>query len=139
MKKLLFLSCFLCIHLLTFSQDTLTLKKRYEVKDKNMFAKGKMDAKQYYKGYSSAGTITLVTTLFLGAGGLAPAISYSSSIPKTSLGYPDSILFKNPDYKFGYLKRAQRKRSNKVWTNFGFAFSIYAIPTTLLFIAFNQR
>ena len=73
---------------------------------------GKADAKRYYKGYTTAGTGTLVTGLFAGSiFALIPAIATSSSEPKESnLQYPKPSLMKNSKYVNGYQKEAFKNK-----------------------------
>ena len=81
---------------------------------------GKADAKRYYKGYTTAGTGTLVTGLFAGSiFALIPAIATSSSEPKESnLQYPKPSLMKNSKYVNGYQKEAFKIKKQKVWNNY---------------------
>jgi len=95
----------------------------------DMFRQGKSDAKIYYKGYKGAGTGTFLTTLFLGPiVGLVPAIATSVSTPNEDhLTFPNVALTKNPDYVTGYTQEAKRKKSRKVWGNYGIATGIIVV------------
>lgn len=95
----------------------------------DMFRQGKSDAKIYYKGYKGAGTGTFLTTLFLGPiVGLVPAIATSVSTPNEDhLTFPNVALTKNPDYVTGYTQEAKKKKSRKVWGNYGIATGIIVV------------
>ena len=87
----------------------------------DMFDQGKNDAKIYYTGYKGAGTGTFFGA-FLGGGilGLIPAIACSSTTPNENhLAFPNTSLARNPDYLRGYTQEAKRKKSRKVWGNYG--------------------
>lgn len=104
----------------------------------SLFLKGRYDAKRNYKGYSGAGTATFITSMLFLPAGLGCAINYSTKTPNENLGIKDFELYKNIDYKSGYLKQAKKIRGKKGWTNFSFAVGIYLVPTIVLFSAFNQ-
>jgi hypothetical protein len=95
----------------------------------DMFRQGKSDAKIYYKGYKGAGTGTFLTTLILGPiVGLVPAIATSVSTPNEDhLTFPNVALTKNPDYVTGYTQEAKKKKSRKVWGNYGIATGIIVV------------
>ncbi len=94
-------------------------------KGQNMYLKGTMDAKSYYRNYKAAGTVTLVTSLLYLPAGLVPAIACSAVRPNEgNLGYPSSELMKNSDYANGYTQEARRIKQTKVWTNFGIGFGV---------------
>ena len=85
-----------------------------------MFTKGRSDALIYYKGYKSAGTGTLITSLISPLVGLIPAIACTSVTPKDhNLGYTNTEEFNNPDYRNGYKQSAKQIKSRKVWKNLG--------------------
>jgi hypothetical protein len=81
---------------------------------------GKADAKRYYRGYTGAGSGTLVTGLFAGSiFALIPAIATSSSAPKEgNLQYPKPSLMKNPSYVNAYQQEAFKIKKQKVWNNY---------------------
>lgn len=81
---------------------------------------GKADAKRYYRGYTGAGSGTLVTGLFAGSVlALIPAIATSSSAPKEgNLQYPKPSLMKNPSYVNAYQQEAFKIKKSKVWNNY---------------------
>lgn len=87
----------------------------------DMFLQGRSDAKLYYTGYKGAGTGTLLTSMLLSPlVGLIPAIACSSTPPKgENLTFPRAELARNPDYVSGYTFEAKKKKSNKVWSNWG--------------------
>lgn len=89
----------------------------------NMFAQGKSDAITNYRAYKPAGTGTLVTGLVSPLLGLVPAIACSLTPPKEeNLGYTNSELMKNADYRNGYTQGSKKIKSRKVWSNWGIAF-----------------
>jgi hypothetical protein len=120
----------------TKSDTLLVPTKPAEVKTAstdNMFLKGQKDASIYYTKHTGAGAGTLVTTLMFGIFGLIPAIACSSTTPKdVNLGYPNADLMKNTDYHNGYLIGAKKKKSNKVWTNFGIAVGVNLIAFIII-------
>lgn len=81
---------------------------------------GARDASRFYKGYTGAGSGTLVTGLFTGSIlALIPAITTSSTPPKyENLNYPSSTLMKNPDYERAYKDKALKIKKLKVWNNY---------------------
>lgn len=81
---------------------------------------GKADARRYYRGYTGAGSGTLVTGLFAGSiFALIPAIATSSSAPKEgNLQYPKPSLMKNPNYVNAYQQEAFKIKKQKVWNNY---------------------
>jgi hypothetical protein len=97
--------------------STLTLS---EIDNEKLALVGKADARRYYKGYSLAGTGTLVTGLFTGSlFALIPAIATSSSEPKESnLHYPNNSLVNNPNYVNAYNQEAFKIKKRKVWNNY---------------------
>lgn len=97
------------------------------------FAKGQLDAMKYYRGYKPSGTGTIITTLLFTPAGLIPAIACGSTSPKDkNLGYPNSELFNNPDYRNGYREKAKRIKANKVWTNFGIGLGVNLVLGLIL-------
>jgi hypothetical protein len=91
----------------------------------NMFIMGKVDAARFYDGYHGASTGTLVVSLLSPLVGLIPAIACSTTNPKPkNLGYPDTQLFHQIDYKRGYVLQSKRIKSKKVWRNWGIAFGV---------------
>jgi hypothetical protein len=97
----------------------------------SMYIKGEKDATSFYKGYKSAGTGTLICSLFVPLG-LIPAIACSTTPPSAgSLGYRDIQLFENPSYYAGYTNKAFKIKKKKVWENFaigtGITVAYYAL------------
>jgi hypothetical protein len=75
----------------------------------DLYLQGQKDARRYYKKYKGAGTGTLITSLLSPLVGLIPAIACSSTTPKESnLNYPNAELFKQADYKEGYIQQAKK-------------------------------
>ena len=103
--------------------------KTTQVETENYFLKGQKDAAIYYNGHKGAGTVTLVTSLLLTPlVGLIPALACSLTPPQTqNLNYPNEKLFSNSDYQNGYIQKAKKIKTNKVWTNWGIALGINTI------------
>ena len=84
------------------------------------FLKGQKDSKNNYRGYQTAGTVTLITSFLFPIAGLIPAIACSATPPKEkNLDFPRADLTKNQDYMNGYKQQSRRTKQAKVWTNFG--------------------
>jgi len=91
-------------------------KNSYDYTDKEMFLKGQADAKKYYQ--HGGGSVGVGIACFLTGGilGLIPAIAVSTTPPAVkNLNYPNDELWKNPDYKAGYIYRAHKMKQKKVW------------------------
>lgn len=115
----------------TFNQ-TETAKEAEPTND-NLFAKGQIDASKYYKGYSGAGSGTLVVSLLSPLVGLVPAIICSSTPPTdANLTYPNSELMKKTDYYNGYTSKSKKIKSGKVWKNWGVAFGVNLVLSIVL-------
>jgi hypothetical protein len=88
----------------------------------NEFAHGQKDASEYYHGYKTAGTSTLVATAIPYAGAMIGfaylKICYATVPNDENLGYPDYNLMKNPEYARGYIQKAQKIKKQKVLNNF---------------------
>ena len=96
------------------------------------YAKGQMDAANYYKGYKGASTGTLVSSLVSPLLGLVPAIICSSSKPEEhNLDYPSHELMKEDDYRAGYTQRSKKIKSRKVWTNWGIGLGVNIVVIAL--------
>lgn len=80
---------------------------------------GRSDACRYYRGYSGAGSGTLLTGLFTGSIlALVPAIATSGASPREeNLDYPKPSLMKNENYANGYRQEAFKIKKRKVWSN----------------------
>lgn len=90
-----------------------------------LYMKGVGDAQTFYTRYRPAGTGTLIVSLLSPLAGLIPAIACSSTPPKIkNLGIPNSPYSSDPHYLMGYKAEAKKKKSRKVWKNFGIAFGI---------------
>lgn len=100
----------------------------------NYHEEGRLDAVKYYKGYSGAGTGTLVTSLFAGGIlGLIPALITTSSQPQEiNLNYPSHEKMANRDYYNGYVNEAFKIKKSKVWGNWGIAVGINVITYFVL-------
>ncbi|NVO19147.1 MAG: hypothetical protein HXX13_05570 [Bacteroidetes bacterium] len=109
-----------------------------QVSDTSLFAKGKQDARLYYRDYKAAATGTLIATLANPLYGLIPAIACSTTKPKpVNLNLPANEFRQNPDYLMGYLSMAKKIKSKKVWKNYGIGSGIYVgtIVTVALLIS----
>lgn len=118
------------------SKDIFTEETKAESKAlgaTEYYANGQADASKYYQSYTGAGTGTLITGLLSPLVGLIPAVACSSAQPKDfNLDYPDPELMKNPDYYQGYVKKAKKIKSGKVWKNWGIAFGANVVAVILL-------
>jgi hypothetical protein len=96
--------------------------------------KGKRDARLNYKGKNSGAIWTGATAaLIVPVVGLIPAIITSSAEPKEeNLGIPDQKLFKDANYKSGYVEEAHKKKKKKVWSSFGIGSAIWLGVIVLL-------
>lgn len=114
-----------------FTEETKTVNSAPSATE--YYSHGQADASKYYQGYTGAGTGTLITGLLSPLVGLIPAVACSSAQPKDfNLDYPDPELMKNPDYYQGYVKKARKIKSGKVWKNWGIAFGVNVVAVILL-------
>lgn len=99
----------------------------------DMYSKGQEDAKRYYTKHKGAGAGTFATSFLAGPIiGLIPAIACSSSSPNyDNLGFPNADLMKNTEYTRGYTESAKKKKSGKVWKNFGIGSGLALIAVIL--------
>ena len=95
---------------------------------------GKNDAQRYYKGDKTAGTIVLISNLFVLP--IIPSLIFSiaatSKIPKDeNLNYPSISLMQNEQYANSYRQEAKKIKNQKIWKNSrvgaGIGFSILLI------------
>lgn len=78
------------------------------------------DANSYYKGYKTAGTVTLFSGLFFPLFGLIPAIACSTTTPTyDQLNMPDPDKGMKVEYYSAYAEQARKIKSKKVWKNYG--------------------
>ena len=98
-------------------------------------ARGRSDAKLYYRGYRGAQMGTFFASLFGGPIGLIPAIACSRKAPTKNLynkKHPDPNLFQNEWYAAAYKQKAHKMKKVKVWVMFGIGIGIdYIILTAL--------
>ena len=84
---------------------------------------GKNDAKRYYNGYKTAGTIALISNLVPIVPiipSLVFSIATSSKMPRDeNLNYPNISLMKNEKYANSYRAEAMKIKKRKIWLNFG--------------------
>ena len=101
-----------------------------------LFMQGQADAKKYYTGYKTGGTITLGVTLLNPLLGLIPATIFSSNQP-SDLGQnnPNKNLLKNADYYDGYLQKVKKINNTRAWVNWGISTGIWVGAITALTIA----
>lgn len=93
--------------------------------DGQLYLKGLGDGHMFYTRYSAAGTGTLIVSLLSPLAGLIPAIACSSTPPKIkNLEVPYSSYSNDPHYLMGYKVAAKKKKSRRVWKNFGIALGI---------------
>ena len=99
-----------------------------------MYNKGVRDAEYYYHGYKPGASGTYWTTVAAGPGpGLIPAFIISSHPPdEKKLGFPDSLLMKDPDYYRGYTKHAREKKVQRIWKSYTAGVITDLIVITLL-------
>ena len=90
-----------------------------------LYKQGQSAAIKNYRGYTGAGTGTLIVSLLSPLVGLIPAVACSSTPPKDkNLNYPNTELMKKPDYYNGYTQKSKKMKQSKVWTNWGFALAV---------------
>lgn len=93
--------------------------------DGQLYQKGMGDGQMFYTRYSAAGTGTFIVSLLSPLAGLIPAIACSSTTPKIkNLEVPYSSYSTDPHYLMGYKVAAKKKKSRRVWKNFGIALGI---------------
>ena len=85
------------------------------------YIQGKNDAQRYYKGDKTAGTIVLISNLFVLP--IIPSLIFSiaatSKIPKDeNLNYPSISLMQNEKYANSYRQEAKKIKNQKIWKNF---------------------
>lgn len=101
-----------------------------------LYMKGQTDADHYYDAYRAAGTGTLIVSLLSPAIGLIPAVATSVTTPRDkNWDAPNSELLQYDDYKSGYRKGARKKKSRKVWLNWGIGLGANIVAA--MFIANN--
>ena len=98
-----------------------------DMPDKEAFAKGKVDAKKFYKGRNSGGVGTACASIFASPIlGLIPAIACSSASPNSdNLNYPNYELMKNSEYNLSYKTEAHSIKKKKVWGGYALGSSLW--------------
>ena len=86
------------------------------------YIQGKLDAQRYYKGDKTAGTIVLISNLFVLP--ILPSLVFyianTSKIPKDeNLNYPSISLMENEKYADSYRQEAKKIKNRKIWKNMG--------------------
>jgi hypothetical protein len=124
------------------TKDIFTEEKKNETvsaptqSNDSLYSQGQNDASRFYRGYSGAGTATLITGLISPLIGLIPAIACSSTSPEDiNLNYPNADLMMKPDYNNGYTQKAKKIKQGKVWGNWGVAFGVNLFAVLLLYSA----
>jgi hypothetical protein len=83
---------------------------------------GKNDAIRYYNGYKTAGTIALISNLFLFVPiipSLVFSIATTSKMPSDeNLNYPNTSMMKIEKYANSYRAEAMKIKKRKIWINF---------------------
>jgi len=99
---------------------------------------GKNDAKKFYNGYKTAGTIAFVSN-FTPMLPIIPSLIFSlastssSNIPKDiNLNYPSASLMENEKYANSYRQEAMKIKKRKIWLNAGLGAGIIIIPLLIL-------
>lgn len=80
---------------------------------------GVRDAEMFYKGYRTAGTTTLISSLFFPLFGLIPAVACSTTPPSPqSFSFPQNAPKSDSSYMRGYQEQAKVIKKKKVWRNY---------------------
>ena len=99
------------------------------------YLRGIEDANRNYTNYSTAGTMTLLTSMVLPLVGLIPAFSCSHTSPRPeNLGIVPNPSVTGADYLAGYTRQAKRIKSKKVWKNYAIGAGI-GVSCRLLYAA----
>lgn len=120
------------------SKDVFNSEKESKTSNEDvnveMFEKGKRDAQLQYKGKNSGAIWTGAAAAFtLPILGLIPALITSNAEPQVeNLGVRDQKLFKNPDYKAGYVEAAHKKKKRRVWSGFGIGSAVFVATIFIL-------
>ena len=125
------------ILVIEYENGTKDIFEEQEVKiapfNNDLFLKGQADALLYYRGYTGAGTGTLLTGLLSPLVGLVPAIACSSTTPKDhNLNYPSAELIRQPPYYEGYKLQAKKIKKGKVWKNWGIALGVNFLAVLII-------
>jgi hypothetical protein len=119
------------------SKDVFNSDKESKISNEDvnneMFEKGKRDAQLQYKGKNSGAIWTGAAAAFtLPILGLIPALITTNAEPQVeNLGVRDQQLFKNTDYKAGYIEAAHKKKKRRVWSGFGIGSAVF-VATILI-------
>ena len=103
--------------------DFSSVKKieEYNLSGYDPYIQGKIDAQRYYNGDKTAGTIVLISNLFVLP--ILPSLVFyianTSKIPKDeNLNYPSISLMQNEKYADSYRQEAKKIKNQKIWKNF---------------------
>lgn len=104
---------------------------------------GVRDAEMYYKGYRTAGTTTLISSLFFPLFGLIPAIACSTTPPSPqSFSIPQNAPISDSSYMRGYQEQAKVIKKKKVWKNYavgaGVAASLKVVALVVMITTLNS-
>ena len=101
---------------LSLTSDTLSTISPESQNPKQMYLKGRADARKHYKargvfwGSAAAGA----ASLFTGGATLAVPVVLAVTPPSPgSMRVPDPNLIRNPDYMYGYKKQARKRKIGK--------------------------
>ena len=101
-----------------------SLEVNYSAFNEDLYAKGKMDAKRYYKvnpgGAASILALTMVNPLL----GLIPAAAFSRYSSDEDYLNPNIALMRKYDYKAGYTTEASSIKKRKKWMLYGIGLGI---------------
>ena len=120
------------------SKDVFNSDKESKISNEDvnneMFEKGKRDAQLQYKGKNSGAIWTGAAAAFtLPILGLIPALITTNAEPQVeNLGVRDQQLFKNTDYKAGYIEAAHKKKKRRVWSGFGIGSAVFVATIFIL-------
>jgi hypothetical protein len=100
----------------------------------NNAARGREDARKYYRGKKSGHAAIGTTTILLSPViGIVPAVICASTKPKDkNLMYPNKELMKSEAYKQAYVKQAKKIKQRVIWTTYGVSTAAFFILVLLL-------
>ncbi|MDX2190708.1 MAG: hypothetical protein SFY32_12675 [Bacteroidota bacterium] len=106
----------------------------------DMYEKGQEDAKKYYNKYKAAGTWSLISGCGIwvssGLSVIAPVVMAVTEPEDQNLSYPNRELFKNFEYRRGYIDFARKTKNKKIWMNFGIGAGVGCVSIAAFYIAF---
>ncbi|MCL2413496.1 MAG: hypothetical protein FWC98_05105 [Bacteroidales bacterium] len=91
-----------------------------------IYARGRLAAREHYRMHRPAGTATLVLSTVTGPLGAAFAIPASRTpVRIENLGHPNMPLVDHRLFYQGYATEARRIKARRVWLNFGVGFGAF--------------